>query len=80
MILTKKMYKKCKGKTIKMKINHFNISIIKSILRIVGSIVTIILSMVEVKFAIISLGAFYVMAELLGILEEVFDKRKEEEK
>lgn len=71
------MYKKCKGKTIKMKINHFNISIIKSILRIVGSIVTIILSMVEVKFAIISLGAFYVMAELLGILEEVFDKRKE---
>lgn len=57
--------------------NHFNISIIKSILRIVGSIVTIILSMVEVKFAIISLGAFYVMAELLGILEEVFDKRKE---
>lgn len=74
------MYKKCKGKTIKMKINHFNISIIKSILRIIGSIVTIILSMVEVKFAIISLGAFYVMAELLGILEEVFDKRKEEEK
>lgn len=71
------MYKKCKGKTIKMKINHFNISIIKSILRIVGSIVTIILSMVDVKFAIISLGAFYVMAELLGILEEVFDKRKE---
>ena len=71
------MYKKCKGKAIKMKINHFNISIIKSILRIVGSIVTIILSMVEVKFAIISLGAFYVMAELLGILEEVFDKRKE---
>ena len=71
------MYKKCKGKTIKMKINHFNISIIKSILRIIGSIVTIILSMVEVKFAIISLGAFYVMAELLGILEEVFDKRKE---
>ena len=63
-----------------MKINHFNISIIKSILRIIGSIVTIILSMVEVKFAIISLGAFYVMAELLGILEEVFDKRKEEEK
>ena len=57
--------------------NHFNISIIKSILRIIGSIVTIILSMVDVKFAIISLGAFYVMAELLGILEEVFDKRKE---
>ena len=57
--------------------NHFNISLIKSILRIIGSIVTIILSMVEVKFAIISLGAFYVMAELLGILEEVFDKRKE---
>ena len=80
MILTKKMYKKCKGKTIRMKINHFNISIIKSILRIVGSIVTIILSMVDVKFAIISLDAFYVMAELLGILEEVFDKRKEEEK
>ena len=77
MILIKKMYKKYKGKTIKMKINHFNISIIKSILRIIGSIVTIILSMVEVKFAIISLGAFYVMAELLGILEEVFDKRKE---
>lgn len=74
------MYKKCKGKTIKMKINHFNISIIKSILRIVGSIVTIILSMVDAKFAIISLGAFYVAAELLGILEEVFDKRKEEEK
>ena len=76
MILTKKMYKKCKGKTIRMKINHFNISIIKSILRIIGSIVTIILSMVDVKFAIISLGAFYVMAELLGILEEVFDKKK----
>ena len=74
------MYKKYKGKTIKMKINHFNISIIKSILRIVGSIVTIILSMVDAKFAIISLGAFCVMAELLGILEEVFDKRKEEEK
>lgn len=63
-----------------MKINHFNISIIKSILRIVGSIVTIILSMVEAKLAIISLSAFYATAELLGILEEVFDKRKEEEK
>lgn len=60
-----------------MKINHFNISIIKSILRIVGSIVTIILSMVDVKFAFISLSAFYAVAELLGILEEVFDKRKE---
>lgn len=71
------MYKKCKGKTIKMKINHFNISIIKSILRIVGSIVTVILSMVETKLAIISLSAFYSVAELLGILEEVFDKRKE---
>ena len=46
-------------------------------IKIIGSIVTIILSMVETKLAIISLGAFYSVAELLGILEEVFDERKE---
>lgn len=61
-----------------MKINHFNISIIKSILRIIGSIVTIILLTINEGIAIINFSAFYAMAELLGILEEVFDKRKEE--
>ena len=58
--------------------NHFSISIVKSILRLCCSSAGFILALthyLNVGFTVISLGLM--LAEILGILEEVFDKRKE---
>ena len=71
--------------------NHFKISLIKSILRIVGCFICIALTIIGIAFwvngvvdaykvpltgAIINCS-FFLVAEVLGILEEIFDKRKE---
>ena len=58
--------------------NHFKISIFKSLIRIIGCIIGIILTV----FNNIDSGAIVTfsclgVAEILGILEELFDKRKE---
>lgn len=58
--------------------NHFGISIVKSILRLCSLLVGLILVLthyLNVGFTVISLGLM--LAEILGILEEIFDKRKE---
>ena len=52
--------------------NHFIVSIVKSIIRIVACIVAIMYT----SLFLFALG--FLVAEILGILEEVFDKRKEE--
>lgn len=58
--------------------NHFKISIIKSILRIAGCIIAIILTCLNLLLpSLITLSSALGVAELLGILEEVYDKRKE---
>lgn len=58
--------------------NHLKISIAKSALRIAGSIATIVLACINIPAALLSLGITFGVAEVLGILEEVFDKRKEQ--
>lgn len=58
--------------------NHFSISMIKSCLRIFSSILGFGLLWVNVFASIMVLAAGYGIAEILGILEEIFDKRKEE--
>lgn len=59
------------------RMNHFKLSLIKSILRISGSIITGLLLFIDIKIAILVLALSYGVAEILGILEEIFDKRKE---
>lgn len=56
--------------------NHFNISLIKSILRIVGCIASTVLAITNPPIALITFAALFSTAEILGILEEIFDKRK----
>lgn len=59
--------------------NHFKISILKSILRIAGCVAGIVLACCGlVPASLISLASSLGVAEVLGILEEKFDKRKEE--
>lgn len=59
--------------------NHFQLSIYKSIIRLCGSIGAICLGLwLNVVAGLVVLGASYGIAEILGILEEIFDKRKEE--
>lgn len=65
--------------------NHMNISIVKSIIRITASILAILSEFEIVHCALnnvslnslVVLAGGYGIAEILGILEEVFDKRKE---
>ena len=58
--------------------NHFKISIVKSILRIISCISAFIFALFNLPLpALCMLGGGLAMAELLGILEEIFDKRKE---
>lgn len=57
--------------------NHFNISIFKSLLRILGSTATVVLVFINIHIALFVFAVSYGVAEILGILEEVFDKRKE---
>jgi len=58
--------------------NHFKISLIKSILRVVCCLVAIVLSICNYIIpAVCALGGGLALAEVLGVLEEVYDKRKE---
>lgn len=57
---------------------HFSMSLIKSVVRILSCILGIIFTAllnIEIGFKIAVSGLL--TAEILGILEEVFDKRKE---
>lgn len=54
---------------------HFKVSLIKSILRIGGCVVAMCLCTHAIA-AILTLGGSLLGAELLGILEEIMDKRK----
>ena len=74
------------------KILYFNISMFKSILRLLGSFVGIVNSslsiglvgvtlerdLLYITVGVLVLCIFFFTAEILGILEEVFDKRKED--
>lgn len=60
-----------------MKINHFKISLIKSLLRIISCTGSLILVFSNIRAAFAILVSGLCIAEILGILEEVFDKRKE---
>ena len=58
--------------------NHFKISIIKSILRIISCVSAFIFAIFNLPVpGLCILGGGLAIAELLGILEEIFDKRKE---
>lgn len=56
--------------------SHFKISLIKSILRILGCIIAIIVCFWSKTSAIIVLSSALLIAEILGILEEIKDPRK----
>lgn len=49
---------------------HFFLSIIKSVLRLLGCVVALI-AIPNVEFAIIALASTFLLAELVGILEEL---------
>lgn len=61
-----------------MVMNHFRISIVKSILRIVGCVCAGVLASLNLLLpSLITVSSALCIAELLGILEEIYDKRKE---
>ena len=58
--------------------NHFKLSVVKSILRILSCIVAFIFALLDLPIpALCMIAGGLTIAETLGILEEVFDKRKE---
>lgn len=62
-----------------MRKNHFQISILKSILRMLTCIISIILAIVNMIIpSLCVLSGGFALAEFLGILEEIYDKRKED--
>ena len=58
--------------------NHFNVSLIKSTIRIVGCLASIPFAITDMLIPCICvLAGSLIFAEFLGILEEKVDKRKE---
>lgn len=58
--------------------NHFNISILKSIIRIVSAVAAIDAAMNGITaVGVIVLCSGFIFAEVLGVLEEIYDKREE---
>ena len=65
--------------------NHFKVSLLKSIIRILSCLILIVLFVIWnytqennlIYTAAITFGSGFCIAEFLGIMEEVFDKRKE---
>ena len=56
---------------------HFKISIIKSVIRMLGAVIACVLAAIsKLEIGIIVLGSSLFIAEGLGILEEVLDPRK----
>jgi hypothetical protein len=51
--------------------NHFNISLVKSIIRIISSLWAM------ASLSVFVLAAGFAIAEVLGILEEIYDAREE---
>ena len=51
--------------------NHFNVSLIKSGVRICAGVALVTLNLILA-------GALLIVAEILGIIEEFVDKRKED--
>lgn len=58
-------------------LNHKHISYLKSFIRIIACILAIVLSVFYPVLSIIVFSSLFLIAELFGILEEIFDKRKE---
>ena len=59
--------------------NHFKVSLFKSIIRIFVCILSCILALTDLLvFAVVMLCVGFGLAEILGIAEEIFDTRKEE--
>lgn len=54
---------------------HLQVSVIKSIVRIVGCVLAIIFANTPVV-GIILIALFFIIAELLGVVEELVDTRK----
>lgn len=54
-----------------MKMNHFNVSILKSAIRIIAGV-----SLATGDLA--TAGLLLIVAEMLGVVEEFVDKRKED--
>lgn len=50
--------------------NHFIVSCIKSIIRIASCIITLVMG------SIVPLAIGFIAAEVLGVLEEIVDKRR----
>lgn len=56
---------------------HFKISLIKSLIRIFGCVTSIVLACINcITISAIVLASSLLIAEGLGILEEIFDTRK----
>ena len=55
---------------------HFIISIVKSVFRFVGSASAVIFAFINIPIALIILACNFGVAEILGVLEEIFDSRK----
>lgn len=55
---------------------HFKISLVKSILKIIGCIGAVATCWLSPAIPIVILGGTFLGAELLGILEEIKDNRK----
>jgi len=55
---------------------HFIISLVKSLLRIMGCALTIVLAFINMATSLFVLAGSFVIAETLGVLEEIFDNRK----
>lgn len=56
---------------------HYSISMVKSALRILGAIVSFVAAFFNITTSICILSMSFAFAEILGIMEEIFDKRKE---
>ena len=55
---------------------HFIISIVKSTFRFTGSVAAVIFAFINIPIALIILACNLGVAEILGVLEEIFDSRK----
>lgn len=59
--------------------NHKHVSLLKSVIRILASVLAILSACLQApNHALIIFVSMYLIAEILGIVEEVVDKRKED--
>lgn len=55
---------------------HFKISLVKSLLRITGCVLSIVIAPINLAAALFTFVCSFGIAEILGVLEEIFDSRK----